>query len=129
MRLPPLLVVVWFLVCSLSFFQVPTSAGVHCATAQVQTVQREVRDKCGCLVAVKAEKPKPGDKAFVQCRCAEKKTADTTTTASTKFELIVADLPVIDLPGALQTPRRRYEYLQPELGRSTPPDTLPPALA
>lgn len=55
-----------------------TPDGVHCRAAPVQTVAETPENKSCCekeTSEAKVRKPKPGDAAFLQCQCAEKKAA------------------------------------------------------
>ena len=71
------------MVCASLFGFVPaTPKGVQCPTAAVQTVT--VRTCCGRLVT---RAPEPGERAFLQCRCAEKKTAAHDSTVPSKLQL------------------------------------------
>ena len=74
------------LVCATLFGFVPsTPKGIQCPTAPVQAVF--VRNCCGRLVA---RAPKPGERAFVQCRCAEKRAAAHDAVAPTKIDFFLA---------------------------------------
>lgn len=49
-----------------------TEAGHQCPTAPQQTISEAVRNCCGHVIGHRTRALKPGDKGFVQCRCAEK---------------------------------------------------------
>ena len=49
-----------------------TPAGVQCPTAAVQLITAPIKNCCGHIVGYQTRAPRPGDKQFVQCRCAEK---------------------------------------------------------
>ena len=76
------LLVVW----SCCQFQPVTPYGVQCPNAPVQRVA-VATGKCVCA---KARAPKPGDKDFVQCRCSEKRSAQTKLSSAPKPQLFVA---------------------------------------
>lgn len=106
-----------------------TPLGVQCPTATVQEVLEPVTC-CGKVVRYEKRAPKPGDDVFVQCSCAEKKSAD---------HLASAAVPVLQcfyLPVVLVTPQAFLEpYQDPwttlpsESTITTPPLVPPPNLA
>jgi len=59
---------------SLSSFAV-TPEGVQCPTAAIQEIRSPVKDCCDHIVGFLTHKPRPGDKGFMQCRCAEKRSS------------------------------------------------------
>lgn len=59
---------------SLNFNLEVTPEGTQCPIAAVQAIAVPTRICCGAA-SVTTRKPKPGDKDFVQCRCAEKRSA------------------------------------------------------
>ena len=87
MRSPLLaiLAVMGFVCAAILGFTPTTRAGVQCPTAAVQTLVE--RDCCGRVVK---RAPKPGDRVFVQCACAEKKSASHKATVLTKVDLWIA---------------------------------------
>ena len=91
------------LLCTAFFgFAAPTPKGVQCPTAPVQRVV--ARDCCGKPI-VRA--PKLGEKSFVQCRCAEKKSAAVEITLAERMDFFLvaaAPLPAttaVRLPSAI----------------------------
>lgn len=66
---------VWLFGCSAFQFHPRTPVGLQCPTATVQKVTVAVRDCCGRITGHIQRAPLPGEKAFVQCHCAEKRTA------------------------------------------------------
>lgn len=102
-----------------------TPRGVQCPTAPVQTVV--VRDCCGRLVA---RVPKPGERTFVQCRCAEKKTAPQKAVASgSKVELFVPAPLDFEAPSGFSPVWAVPAYAAPAADWNPAPPTRPPALA
>lgn len=83
------------LLCSLFSGTPTTPKGVQCPTAAVQTVSDivNVKSKFGKLVEQTIQrKPREGESTFLQCRCAEKKAADTQqkaeSTESSRFSFV-----------------------------------------
>jgi len=90
-----IILAVWFLVFSLNVVFPVTPTGVQCPTASIQTVACGQFDCCGNLVGKATRAPRPGEKGFVQCRCAEKRAVQQKLAASPKSQLYLAsDLPV-----------------------------------
>jgi len=81
-----------------------TQVGVHCPTAPVQTVLVPVKGKCGCPVTYRLSKPRAGDKAFVQCRCAEKKSSERPIPTAPRVVLFFQTEPSVVSPGRLVIP-------------------------
>ena len=107
---------------------VQTPVGVHCPTAPVQSVLVPVHDKCGCVIGYRSEAPKPGDKAFVQCRCAEKKSTERAVSPPPKVVLFVLDQEQVASPGQLVIPQTVPPYLASiSTCENLPP--LPPPIA
>jgi hypothetical protein len=52
-----------------------TNSGIHCPTAPIQSVTVANLSCCGKVIIFTSRKPRPGEKGFVQCRCAEKRSA------------------------------------------------------
>jgi hypothetical protein len=66
---------------------------MQCPTASIQSIL-ETAQCCGKTVVVSARKPQPGDKGFVQCRCAEKRSSLQQARlgpGSTHIEFLVTD--------------------------------------
>jgi hypothetical protein len=86
LRIVAFLAAVAMACASLVGFMPVTRAGVFCPTAPVQTVVKLERNCCGKLVLEKRA-PRPGEREFVQCRCAEKKSAHEATLVASKIVL------------------------------------------
>ena len=118
-----------FLLCSALKVSPQTQAGLQCPTAPIQAIRVAVKDKCGCILGYKSVAPKPGDKGFVQCKCAEKKSAEHALPTPPKSELFVSMEPDPILTSrvtfALQPPA--FKALIPASSRS--PRTRPPAFS
>lgn len=118
--------------CSVSRAATATPRGVQCPTAAVQTVVFAKRDCCGKLVGYEARKPKEGEKGFLQCRCAEKKSVPHGSEASSpRVEATFA----LAAPFALILPSRLPEalaedtYLERLAVVPSPPSVRPPQAA
>lgn len=61
-----LAIMICFILCSPSIYVTKTTAGLHCPTSSIQ----KIKDLEGEL-----RTPKIGDSEFMQCQCAEKKSA------------------------------------------------------
>ena len=77
-----------------------SSPGKHCVTAPVQKVQFliAVEDAQGKLVLKEIDRaPKPGELAFKQCRCEDKKASQESGAKSTNvaFVWFVPDVPIL----------------------------------
>jgi hypothetical protein len=70
-----------------------TPAGIQCPNAPVQSIAVPIRNCCGEVVGYTNRAPKPGDKEFVQCRCAEKQTAKQKLISGPRFEPFPATTP------------------------------------
>jgi hypothetical protein len=105
-----------------------TPDGVQCPTAPVQTVLKPLKAQCGCIVGFKAVKPKPGDKGFVQCRCAEKKSAEHTLSGAPKVDLLAVRPPALNMPVAIMTSFEPLSPILPKASISIPPRLHPPAM-
>jgi hypothetical protein len=91
-----------------------TPTGVQCPTAPVQLIKVAAKD-CGCKVRA----PKPGEKGFVQCRCAEKRSAKAIASSSGKERAALLPSPMIST--ALLSPSKaRFSALPdwPKLERA-----------
>lgn len=52
-----------------------TPEGRQCPTAAAPLVRVAIKSACGCVIGHIERAPKPGERGFVQCRCAEKRAA------------------------------------------------------
>lgn len=89
--------------CSVPYVSPMTPKGVQCPTAPVQSVTEVVYVKncCGKLVPKTIQrKPREGESTFLQCRCAEKKEADSQqkpeSNESSRFSFVAILTPIID---------------------------------
>ncbi len=87
-----LLVLVLYLGWFTSFSSLRSPIGKHCPTAAVQTVAVPVYDCCHKLVSISFRVARPGDKEFLQCRCAEKSSIEHKSIASPKLDLSLPPL-------------------------------------
>ena len=121
-------VAAWFFLYSV----LPTAAtpyGVQCPTAPVQTITVAMRICCGKVARIATRAPKPGDKDFVQCRCAEKKGTAQKSIVQAKAPVLlvsavrIADSAIVPLPLTACGYDTRYSSL------GFPPLVLPPVCA
>ena len=83
-----LLAVFWFVFWVCFQLQPATPYGTQCPTAPIQRISIAVRNCCGSVAGMTSRTPIPGDKGFVQCRCAEKKGLPAKISSSEKPQLI-----------------------------------------
>ena len=90
----------WF-TCTTAQLQTPY--GKQCPTAYIQSVSTPIYNCCHKLVGYATRDVKPGDKGFLQCRCAEK----------TDIQLKLALNPAVDLflPAAALEPNFGHAIL------------------
>lgn len=124
-----ILLACWLFVCVGLQFHPMTPDGVQCPTAPVQSVLVPIKVACGCVVGYRARAPKPGEKGFVQCRCAEKKSGHHLALSAPQIGPLVASCFGLSLPLEIVTP-----FQTPVAGArfgsvSTAPLARPPALA
>ena len=118
-------------VCFLLYSVLPLNAtpvGVQCPTAAVQAITVAVHDCCGKLAGFTTRSPKPGDKSFVQCHCAEKKSGVQKATVGTKtppFLSVAAELPEIS---SLPVSDPAFDYCRRLRSLGFPPQVLPPVM-
>jgi hypothetical protein len=124
-----ILITLCFLLQSVFCFRTITPAGVQCPTAPVQTVVVKSQRCCEKSGHVVVRAPKPGDKGFVQCRCAEKKNGQQKSALSTKFDLYASTAKPLTTP--LMPPSAYAAVSGEDRYRSVkfPPLILPPASA
>lgn len=117
--------------CSMALLAIRTPEGIHCPTAAVQTVLTPIKDCCGQVVGYKAHKPSEGEKQFLQCRCAEKRTAHQTSSESLgpQIEMPLTEPFVLLLPELLPEPQAEHRYLARLTTVPSPPALRPPAFA
>ena len=119
--------------CAVSRAATVTARGVQCPTAVVQTAVFAKRNCCGKVVGYEVRKPKEGERGFLQCRCAERKSAQhgAAEAPAPRVEALVA----FEAPLALALPSRPPEALAGDtyLARLTvvpaPPFVRPPQVA
>ena len=113
---------------SLVGFMPVTRAGVFCPTAPVQSVVKLDRNCCGRLVLEKRP-PRPGEREFVQCRCAEKKSAHEATLVASKIVLFFqADPPLVDASLPSRGPRVASRFSTDVKALPFVPDVPPPSV-
>lgn len=118
--------------CSSVRFVTQTPEGQHCPTAAVQTVAVPIRDCCGRLIAWSVRKPTLGEKSFLQCRCAERTTAQHEATLEGKafyVDLLPVRAFTLAMPLALPMSVAPRAEAGPLLAVATPPALRPPCLA
>ncbi len=118
-------------VLSLTSLQVcpQTPTGVQCPTAPVQAILKPVKAHCGCVVAFKLVAPKPGDKAFVQCHCAEKKSAERVVFTPPKVDVLVAPAVQVAKCEKLEVREDPTSPLVTEASQIVPPAIRPPSVS
>ena len=110
-----------------SFAGMPcTPAGIQCPTATVQTVTVDVYDCCGHVIGHLTRAPRQGEKGFVQCRCAEKKSQKKDATFSPSLELLCQALPEFRFRSAIPEPSPLPHDFEGKGLTSCPPETPPP---
>ncbi|HEY3780255.1 MAG TPA: hypothetical protein VGL56_04170 [Fimbriimonadaceae bacterium] len=102
-----------------------TPSGVQCPTAPVQQVNVASINCCGKLVCTKRA-PRPGDKGFVQCRCAEKGASQQKATSQTKVQVLFGNEVVVEQLSAIPDFRRSYTFEQTYCSIDSSPSILPP---
>ena len=114
--------------CSVALLAIRTPAGIHCPTAPVQAVLTPVKDCCGQIVGYEARTPSAGEKQFMQCRCAEKRTAQQTTSESVspQIEMPLTQPFVLRLPELLPEPQAEHRYFARLTTVPSPPFLRPP---
>ncbi|MFI5386049.1 MAG: hypothetical protein ACHQ50_08005 [Fimbriimonadales bacterium] len=116
-----------FLFSALQFLPL-TPDGVQCPTAPVQTITDAVRDCCGKLVGYSIRAPQPGDPGFVQCRCAEKKSAQHKASVSLRADSFLHEAVQLPRIAALTEPMANHIYSWRYRSLRFPPSVLPPDL-
>ena len=103
-----------------------TRVGLQCPTAPIQKIVVAVKDCCGKVEGLALRAPKPGEKGFLQCNCAEKKssTQKTAVTSKTVPILLVAqrlpDISPLELTG------HTFDYCDRFQSLDLAPPLLPP---
>lgn len=128
-RILAILFALWLFGCTAFQFHPRTAAGVQCPTAAVQTIQVAVRTCCGKIVGYRAQAPKPGQREFVQCRCAEKKSAEHEASLPPRLEPFFVPELRFELPSAPPVPAADHAYRADYRSLSFPPSVRPPAMA
>jgi hypothetical protein len=108
-------------------FRVRTAIGQQCPTVSVQLVTVALKDCCGKIVGYTQRTPKPGESAFIQCRCAEKKATHHQALTSPKLDLLLARAVAYPQPEILKAEQNPANYCASEKDRITPPSIRPPA--
>lgn len=104
---------------------VATPAGVQCPTAPMQLIRVAIKEKCGCVRGFVERAPRPGEKGFLQCRCAEKK-APKATASVPKFESFTVQTVNFRFANRIVTPERFTFIRQRADILSYPPRPQPP---
>lgn len=118
--------------CSVNQVMPKTAEGTQCPTAPVQMITVPIKSHCGCVIGYETRQPKPGERGFLQCRCAEKKASETQTVSEQKnfaYEGLPPVFVELELP---VTGPRGWEIPAYECHLSnlpTPPLTPPPPSA
>lgn len=118
----------WLFGCTAFQFHPRTPWGVQCPTAKIQVVEIAVRNCCGKVIGLRSVVPLPGDRSFVQCRCAEKKTAQQQASLPPRLELFASIVFRLELPTPLAKPFVAHPYLVHRYTVSVPPLVRPPGL-
>lgn len=116
----------WLFGCTAFQFHPRTPFGVQCPTARVQTVKVAVRNCCGHIVGYKTCAPKPGEKSFVQCRCAEKTAAQHGASLPPKLEPFLSEPARVELPAIQPEPSASVPLRETFASVSFPPSVRPP---
>ena len=102
-----------------------TPDGVQCPTAPVQKVTVLTINCCGKL-ACTTRAPKPGDNAFVQCRCAEKSASAQKTVVQAKVQPYFVNAILSVHATAIPEFRQVYLYQLSYSSIKDSPSTKPP---
>lgn len=128
LRIVALLAAVVMACASLVGLMPVTRAGVFCPTAPVQTVVKLERNCCGKLV-IEKRAPRPGEREFVQCRCAEKKSAHEATLVASKIVLFFqAGSPTLGASSPSRGPLVASRFSTPVKALPFVPDVPPPSV-
>jgi hypothetical protein len=125
-RLLSVALAIWFVLYSTNLFTPVTPEGRQCPTAPVQRLAFGVYDCCGKLVSVGTRAPKPGDKAFVQCRCAEKNAAHAKAAGPDRPHLYLASREELALQVPLSESEARFHHRLPFDSFEPAPSERPP---
>jgi len=120
------LIAVWFFVSAVIPVGI-SQTDVQCPTAEIQSVTFAVRDCCGKLLGFSQRAPKPGDKSFVPCFCAQKKAQAQKAMAPAKAFAFLDVAAPIPIPRVLPNPYFDYSYRDLCGLRRSAPRPLPPA--
>jgi len=117
--------------CSVALLLVRTPDGIHCPTAPVQAVLVPVKDCCDRIVGYETRKPQVGEELFKQCRCAEKRTAQQTSSESSnpQIEMPPVSAFVLVIPEPLPEPQAEHRYFARLTVVPSPPSIRPPCFA
>lgn len=128
-RILAILLTLWLFGCTAFQFHPQTAVGVQCPTATVQTVRVAVKNCCGKIVGYRDQAPKPGQREFVQCRCAEKRSAEHSALLPPKLEPFFLPELRWTTPAPPLEPLTAYEYRAAYRSLSFPPAVRPPVVA
>jgi hypothetical protein len=128
-RILAILLALWLFGCTAFQYQPATPFGVQCPTAPVQTVTVAVRDCCGKIVGLRRVAPAPGQREFVQCRCAEKAKAEHDSLLPPKLEPFFTPEFAYQVPSAPVEPAAEYAYRVSYRSLAFPPSVRPPDAA
>ncbi len=103
-----------------------TPSGVQCPTATVQEILEPVTC-CGKVVRYEKRAPEPGDKVFVQCNCAEKKSAEhLASVAVPVLQCFYTPVVLVTPHGFLEPYQEPWTSLPSDSTISFPPPVPPP---
>ena len=126
-RIAALFAAVAMACASLLGFMPVTRQGVLCPTAPIQSVVKLKRNCCGHLVLEKRA-PRPGEREFVQCRCAEKKSAHEVGLVASKIVLFLeTGQPIVAALAPAGSPFVASRFADEVSALPFVPDVPPPA--
>jgi hypothetical protein len=102
-----------------------TPNGVQCPTAPIQNMTVATVKCCGKVVSI-TRAPKLGDKAFLQCRCAEKSASQQKVAVQTKAQPFFANAILMTSSMAIPELHRSYRYERVYDSVESSPWILPP---
>lgn len=119
----------WIFGCMAFQFHPRTVAGKQCPTAPVQQTTVAIKSCCGRVIGYEVRAPRPGESAFVQCHCAEKKAAQDGTWLPPKLQPFFLPQPLVVIPPSTAEATPTVALILRESVRNEPPRVPPPNLS
>jgi len=115
---------------SASLLLAQTPKGVQCPTAPVQQIAVAVKSCCNGVVTYQFRKPRIGEKEFLQCRCAEKRSTQQQTDLDrngSHVEMLPVGVFVLDIPHRIPEAIAERTLDARLIAASSEPPVPPPA--